>query len=128
MILRAAHHIEALLIYRDFLRDWLLSNLDSLTSCVMFRHFETSACASPPSERSISTAIAVILIMFPSLLRLFSGIAHKMLVGKRTREFQPCPFFLWHFSSGDKIENCPAQFLAVCWIVHVQFLSGCRSA
>ena len=30
------------------------------------------------------------------------------------------PFLLWHFSSGDKIENCPAQFLAVCWIVHVE--------
>src|SRR4029450_1066881 len=31
------------------------------------------------------------------------------------------PFLPWHFSSGDKIENCPAQFLAVCWIVHVEF-------
>jgi hypothetical protein len=28
---------------------------------------------------------------------------------------------LWHFSPGHKIENCPAQFLAVCWIVHVEF-------
>ena len=28
---------------------------------------------------------------------------------------------LWHFSSGDKIENCSAQFLAVCWIAHVEF-------
>ena len=28
---------------------------------------------------------------------------------------------LWHFFPGDKIENCPAQFLAVCWIVHVEF-------
>ena len=31
------------------------------------------------------------------------------------------PFLLSHFSPGDKIENCPAQFLAVCWIVHVEF-------
>src|SRR3954447_6407391 len=31
------------------------------------------------------------------------------------------PFLFWHFSPGDKIENCPAQFLAVCWIVHVDF-------
>ena len=31
------------------------------------------------------------------------------------------PFLLWHFSPGDKIENCPAQFLAVCWIVRVEF-------
>ena len=31
------------------------------------------------------------------------------------------PFLLWHFSLGDKTENCSAQFLAVCWIVHVQF-------
>ena len=31
------------------------------------------------------------------------------------------PFLLWHFSPGDKIENCSAQSLAVCWIVHVEF-------
>jgi len=31
------------------------------------------------------------------------------------------PFLLWHFSPGDKIKNCAAQFLAVCWIVHVEF-------
>ena len=29
-------------------------------------------------------------------------------------------FLLSRFSPGHKIENCPAQFLAVCWIVHVQ--------
>jgi hypothetical protein len=29
--------------------------------------------------------------------------------------------FLPHLSPGDKIENCSAQFLAVCWIVHVEF-------
>jgi hypothetical protein len=27
------------------------------------------------------------------------------------------PFLLWPFSPGDKIENCPAQFLAVFQIV-----------
>src|SRR6187551_1729164 len=31
------------------------------------------------------------------------------------------PFLLSHSSPGDKIENCPAQFLPVCWIVHVEF-------
>src|SRR5882672_5840339 len=31
------------------------------------------------------------------------------------------PSSLWHFSLGDKIENCSAQFLAVCWIVRVEF-------
>ena len=31
------------------------------------------------------------------------------------------PFLLWHFSPGDKIENCSAQFLAVDWIAHVEF-------
>src|SRR5205809_6230063 len=31
------------------------------------------------------------------------------------------PFLPWHFSPGDKIENCPVQFLAVRWIVHVEF-------
>jgi hypothetical protein len=32
---------------------------------------------------------------------------------------------LWHFSRSDKIENCPAQFLAVCWIVRVDFQVHC---
>jgi hypothetical protein len=27
------------------------------------------------------------------------------------------PFLLSHFSPGDKIENCSAQFLAVCCLV-----------
>ena len=40
---------------------------------------------------------------------------------KRTREFSTTPFLLWHFSPGDKIENCSAQFLAVSWIVCVEF-------
>ena len=31
------------------------------------------------------------------------------------------PSLLWHFSPGHKIENCAAQFLAVCWIVRVEF-------
>jgi hypothetical protein len=31
------------------------------------------------------------------------------------------PFLLSHFSLGDKIENCSAQFLAVCWFVRVDF-------
>ena len=31
------------------------------------------------------------------------------------------PFLLSHFSPGDKFENCSAQFLAVCWIVRVEF-------
>ena len=31
------------------------------------------------------------------------------------------PFLLSHFSPGDKVENCSAQFLAVCWIAHFQF-------
>jgi hypothetical protein len=31
------------------------------------------------------------------------------------------PFLLLHFSPGDKSEKCSAQFLAVCWIVRVEF-------
>ena len=31
------------------------------------------------------------------------------------------PSLLGHFSPGHKIENCSAQFLAVCWIVRVEF-------
>jgi hypothetical protein len=32
---------------------------------------------------------------------------------KRTERISATPFLLWHFSPGDKIENCSAQFLAV---------------
>ena len=39
---------------------------------------------------------------------------------KENERISATPFLLWHFSPGDKIENCPAQFLAVCWIVHVE--------
>jgi len=39
---------------------------------------------------------------------------------KENERISIMPFLLWHFSPGDKIENCPAQFLAVCWIVHVE--------
>ena len=52
----------------------------------------------------------------------------RSLTRKRTERIQKekeristTPFLLWHFSPGDKIENCPAQFLAVCWIVRVEF-------
>src|SRR6266852_1582506 len=31
------------------------------------------------------------------------------------------PFLPSHFSPGNKIENCSSQFLAVCWIVRVEF-------
>ena len=38
-----------------------------------------------------------------------------------TRAISTTRFLPWRFSPGDKIENCVAQFLAVCWIVHVEF-------
>ena len=40
---------------------------------------------------------------------------------KENERISTAPFLLWHFSLGDKIENCSAQFLAVCWMVHVEF-------
>jgi hypothetical protein len=42
-------------------------------------------------------------------------------IQKENERISTTPFLLWHFSPGDKIENCAAQFLAVCWIVHVEF-------
>jgi hypothetical protein len=42
-------------------------------------------------------------------------------IQKENETISTTPFLLWHFSPGDKIENCPAQFLAVCWIVRVEF-------
>jgi len=42
-------------------------------------------------------------------------------LSERERENFNQPFLHWHFSPGDKIENCPAQFLAVRWIVRVEF-------
>ena len=41
--------------------------------------------------------------------------------GVRFARISATPFLLWHFSPGDKIEHCSAQFLAVCWIVRVEF-------
>jgi len=41
--------------------------------------------------------------------------------GARFARISTTPFLLWHFSPGDKIENCSAQFLAVRWIVGVEF-------
>jgi hypothetical protein len=40
---------------------------------------------------------------------------------KENERISTTPFLLSHSSPGDKIENYSAQFLAVCWIVHVQF-------
>jgi hypothetical protein len=40
---------------------------------------------------------------------------------ERERENFNHALFALHFSPGDKIQNCPAQFLAICCIVHVQF-------
>jgi hypothetical protein len=40
---------------------------------------------------------------------------------KGNERISTTPFLLSRFSPGDKIENCSAQFLAVCWIVHVEF-------
>jgi hypothetical protein len=44
---------------------------------------------------------------------------------KKNERISIGPFLLWHFSPGDKIENCSAQFLAVCWIVRVEFKVHC---
>jgi hypothetical protein len=41
-------------------------------------------------------------------------------IQKEKERISTTSFSLWHFSPGDKIENCPAQFLAVCWIVRVE--------
>jgi hypothetical protein len=55
--------------------------------------------------------------------RKFRGprIALQNACQKESERSSTRPFLLWHFSRGDKIENCPAQFLAVCWIVRVEF-------
>jgi hypothetical protein len=48
-------------------------------------------------------------------------IALQNACQKENERISTRPFLLWHFSPGDKIENCLAQFLAVCWIVRVEF-------
>ncbi len=53
----------------------------------------------------------------PALLRLSAQNACQ----KENGRISTTPFLLSHFSPGDKIENCSAQFLAVCWIVRVEF-------
>jgi len=42
-------------------------------------------------------------------------------IQKEKERISITPFLLWHFSTGDKIENCSAQFLAVCWTVRIEF-------
>ena len=53
-------------------------------------------------------------------------IALQNACRKENQRISTRSFLLWHFSSGDKIENCPAQFLSVCWIVHVEFKNSCQ--
>src|SRR6478609_4594755 len=55
--------------------------------------------------------------------RKFLGprIALPRACQKENERISTTPFLLWHFSPGDKIENCAAQFFAVCWIVRVEF-------
>ena len=50
-----------------------------------------------------------------------SGIALQNACRKENDRISTTPFLVSHFSPSDKIENCPAQFLAVCWIIHVEF-------
>src|SRR4030095_10881505 len=40
---------------------------------------------------------------------------------KENERISTRPFLFSHFSPGNKIENCSAQFLPVCWTVHVEF-------
>ena len=42
-------------------------------------------------------------------------------IQKENERILATPFLLWHFSPGNKVENCSAQFLAVCRIVRVEF-------
>jgi hypothetical protein len=48
-------------------------------------------------------------------------IALQNACQKENERISTTRFSLSHFSLGDKIENCSAQFLAVCWIVRVEF-------
>jgi hypothetical protein len=49
---------------------------------------------------------------------LGARIALQNACQKENERISTMPFLLSHFSPGDKIENCSAQFLAVCWTVH----------
>jgi hypothetical protein len=54
----------------------------------------------------------------------FQGVGEshcKNACQKENERISTTPFLLSHFSPSDKIENCSAQFLAVCWIVHIEF-------
>jgi len=47
-------------------------------------------------------------------------IAERIAIHKHTMSTtKASAFLLWHFSRGDKIENCSAQFLAIRSILHV---------
>jgi hypothetical protein len=56
---------------------------------------------------------------YRTILRKY--VVKLRLSAKRSHERATMRFLLSHFPTGDKIENCSAQFLAVCWIVRVEF-------
>ena len=67
---------------------------------------------------------------YRTILRKY--VVKLRLSAERSHERATMPFLLSHFSPGDKIEDCAAQFLAVCWIVRVEFkvhrLRDCATA
>ena len=97
-------------------------------------------CADTAGEKSHKHTIVGYVLSNGLCGRKFSMIGHslkdqKSMAGESTfkatmlgfmsdeqeQSTTETPFLLWHFSPGDKIENCSAQFLAVCWIVRVEF-------
>jgi hypothetical protein len=87
----------------------------------------SSPAAYSPCRRSVETSCDVIEHIFtcaPDNLSSFllqNQSCPSALFRPAGNEPSTMPSLLWHSSPGDKNENCSAQFLAVCWIVRVEF-------
>jgi hypothetical protein len=54
-----------------------------------------------------SVTMFLVVILLGEIM--FSDLDHQNACQKENERISTMPFLLWHFSPGDKIENCSAQ-------------------
>jgi len=86
--------------------------LSGFASTMRDRVFQDGARSRfcPDRVRELSASITGSVLAFQGVGESY----YKMLARKKNERISTMPFLLWHFSPGDKTENCSAQFLAVC--------------
>jgi hypothetical protein len=61
------------------------------------------------SALAICFQVFAVISFIAAALGLFLLAGEDNQVGAVTERISTTPFLLWHFSPGDKIENCPAH-------------------